>query len=400
MEPSVAASVHPIDVFGAGVYTLTLITHATLWWGRRERPSHFWLASSALGALLVDLSWIAIEQGMAPVRLLTAVNLLGVVVALTSLYELVEAIGGRRTGRIARGMEGLLLAMVLAFLVAGTAAIQPLLMALGLLVLVATLLRAAGNVRSGDRESRVLAVGLLLLLTTLIYDVLSELLPLPRLYGMPVIGFTLLYVFAARALSLRYEREYRELVVLRGKLESRVQQRTAELEDANRRLDALSRTDVLTGLANRRSFVEAAGQRLATQANALLMIDIDHFKAINDRHGHAAGDAALRSVADALQGTLREHDLLARWGGEEFIALLDADGAQPVAERLREAVAAIRFRFGETSPALRVSIGLSITATGEALESAASRADAALYDAKRSGRDRVVAAAAATDAQS
>ncbi len=390
MDPSFTTTIRPIDAFGAGVYTLTMMSHATLWWSRRGRATHFWLALSALGALLVDLSWIAIVQGTdSPGKALTALNMLGIVIALTSLYELTEAIGGRRVGRVARWMEGLLLGLIVLHLITSQSVMVPLLMAVSVLFLLAAMQRAVRNIRSGDRESRVLALGLVVLLATLIYDLLTELQLLPRVYGTPVVGFTVLYLLATRALSLRYEREYRELVTLRGELESRVQRRTLELAEANVRLDALSRTDVLTGLANRRAFSEEAGKR-GGQPYAVLMIDIDHFKAINDTHGHAAGDAALRSVADALNGALREHDLLARWGGEEFIAMIDVEGARAVADRVREAVAATPFRFGDASPPLRVSIGLAVATPDEALEAVAAKADRALYEAKRSGRDRVV----------
>ena len=142
----------------------------------------------------------------------------------------------------------------------------------------------------------------------------------------------MLYLAAARALSMRFEREYQELQSLRAHLELRVQQRTLDLEEANRKLDALAQTDALTGLPNRRSFAEQADRLIVQHHRAgsvlsVVMVDVDHFKRINDEFGHHGGDVTLRAVAQALRGALREQDIVARWGGEEFIALLpDTDG--------------------------------------------------------------------------
>lgn len=385
-----------VDAFGAGVFALTLATHADLWWHRRDRPSHFWLAASALGALMVNLTGAAIRAAPAQhpghAIPIIALNMLGVAIALVSLYELAESIGGKRPGRIARAMQCAALLPIVLVLVTSNEAWMPVLFLTSALFLLAAMLRAIRHARLGDRESRVLAFGLMPLFAALLHDMLSELGLLPRVNGLPVLGFTVLYIAAARALSLRYDREHRELQALRGELETRVQQRTSELEQANRRLNLLSRTDALTGLANRRSFFESASLHMARHDAALLMIDIDHFKHVNDVHGHDAGDAALRAVADALHRGLREGDLLARWGGEEFIALVDAGEALACAERLRHAVAAGVVGVGGTQLRLTVSIGLSHAVAGTALAAAMSSADRALYHAKQSGRDRVVVA--------
>ncbi len=385
-----------VDAFGAGVYALTLATHADLWWRRRDRPSHFWLAASALGALLVNLTGAAIRdappQGPDHAIPIIALNMLGVAIALVSLYELVESIGGKRPGRFARALECAVLLPIVLFVATSNQALMPALFLTSVLFLLAAMVRALRHARSGDRESRVLAFGLMPLFAALLHDMLSELGVLPHVNGLPVLGFTVLYIAAARALSLRYDREHRELQALRGELESRVQQRTNELELANQELSVLSRTDVLTGLANRRSFVESASVHLGRHDAALLMIDIDHFKRVNDEDGHDAGDIALRAVAEALRHGLREGDLLARWGGEEFIALVDASEAAACAERLRHAVATCSVGVGDIDRRLTVSIGLAHAAAGTVLEAAMSNADRALYRAKQAGRDRVVVA--------
>lgn len=394
MSAQLVIPIELIDAFGAGVYVLTLASQAELWWHRRRRRTHFWLAASALGALVVNLTGAHLRTlAQAPSPLLVALNMLGVTIALVGLYQLAEAVGGKRPGRLAQGLRWALLLPIAVQLATGNPATVPVLMAATALFLLAALWRSILNVLAGDRESRSLAFGLTLLFVTLLYDVLAELQILPRQEGFPVLGFTILYIAAARALSLRYERDYRELINLRGELESRVQQRTLELQEANHRLDLLSRTDTLTGLANRRCFQEAATALLQQQAACLLMIDIDHFKRINDDYGHDAGDAALRAVAHALAAELGNSELLARWGGEEFIALLSpATDGSARAERMRKAISATAIPAGNVTLRLSASFGLVELAANEALDAGITRADAALYHAKRDGRDRVVVA--------
>lgn len=170
------------------------------------------------------------------------------------------------------------------------------------------------------------------------------------------------------------------------------------------RADALNRTlalqDELTGLPNRRAVQRLLDQQLALHgrrqtALALLLIDVDHFKRINDTHGHLSGDLALREVAACLQQRLRTQDIVGRWGGEEFIALLPdtlVAGARGLAEELRQAVEQLRVlsAVGKQMQ-LTVSIGLHAvqvpgTASREAL---IGEADRALYQAKQNGRNRI-----------
>jgi diguanylate cyclase (GGDEF)-like protein len=165
---------------------------------------------------------------------------------------------------------------------------------------------------------------------------------------------------------------------------------------------ALSHLDPLTGLFNRRFLVEQAG-RMWRQARrdgsrvAAMVLDLDHFKRLNDEHGHAAGDAVLRAVAGSLSATVRPADVLARIGGEELVVLglvSDPDEAAHLAERLRAAVASSRTT---DCHAVTASIGIALTrpADGEdavqALWRLIDRADAAMYQAKQQGRDRVAA---------
>lgn len=172
-----------------------------------------------------------------------------------------------------------------------------------------------------------------------------------------------------------------------------ITQRKAREEQLRR----LAQTDPLTGLSNRRHFFEQAAQELRRVARygrplAVVMLDIDHFKAVNDNCGHEAGDAVLRDVARCLRSALRESDLLGRVGGEEFAALLpethEAE-ALVLAERLRTAVSAAPLGSG-----LSVTISAGVTGIrgsgAEDLDSALRRADAALYRAKAAGRNQVV----------
>ncbi len=170
--------------------------------------------------------------------------------------------------------------------------------------------------------------------------------------------------------------------------------RNERLAAENLTLAGLSYTDPLTGVANRRR-LDAALSELVTApgtAGALLLIDIDRFKAFNDRHGHLAGDACLCHVAQCLVSQLQGFDLLGRFGGEEFAVLLpqaSADDAMRTAGKLREAVGNLRFSIEDRRVGVTISVGAAAReglATPEALIGAA---DAALYAAKHAGRDQV-----------
>lgn len=167
----------------------------------------------------------------------------------------------------------------------------------------------------------------------------------------------------------------------------------------------LATTDPLTGLANRREFLAAAERELVRvrrygRPAAVLMFDVDHFKRINDTHGHAAGDEALRRIAAVCRDLLRETDIIGRLGGEEFGILLpetDVGAGREAAERLRAALAGIEIPRPGNGGILRltVSIGVAGCAAGDGrIEHALKRADAALYRAKAQGRNRVVVEAA------
>ncbi len=168
-------------------------------------------------------------------------------------------------------------------------------------------------------------------------------------------------------------------------------------------LARLAATDPLTGAYNRRYFLEKANLEVArvkrfSGAASVVMIDIDRFKAVNDTYGHAMGDQALRSVAQTCQQALREIDVFARFGGEEFVILLpetNVDGAWRVAEKLRALLSETPIEHGGRTIAVTASFGVADVWPGdETVDGAIARADTALYEAKRSGRNCVKAFAA------
>jgi diguanylate cyclase (GGDEF)-like protein len=178
----------------------------------------------------------------------------------------------------------------------------------------------------------------------------------------------------------------------------RLKLQKAELQCALARIHKLATRDDLTGLINRRHMEELAEmeQRRALRSGSLpclCLVDIDHFKRVNDHHGHAAGDEVLRLFARHAAASMRDTDVLARWGGEEFLVMLPdtrPDEARTGFERLRRLLSRDE-AWGERSH-MRVSFSAGLTAwrPGEALRDALARADHALYEAKASGRDRLV----------
>jgi diguanylate cyclase (GGDEF)-like protein len=194
------------------------------------------------------------------------------------------------------------------------------------------------------------------------------------------------------AISLDNSQLYRSL-------EAKVTRRTRELESAMEQLEALSITDALTSVANRRRFDDALAAEWAEGAAArlnvaVLMIDIDHFKHYNDAFGHIAGDECIRAVAAALTSSMRESDLVCRYGGEEFAVILPRAGvgqATTAAQRAREAVRALDIPHPDERGRVPVSIGVAamVPAHGVDAQALVAQADAALYRAKLAGRDRV-----------
>lgn len=204
-----------------------------------------------------------------------------------------------------------------------------------------------------------------------------------------------------RALSARLKAAWR-YVRLRDAWErdhSRLTTAAAELALTNRRLQEAALSDPLTGLANRRAGLPVLSQAWSASVRyghplSVIMIDIDHFKAINDAHGHAAGDMVLQQLSQCLRATARKEDSVCRWGGEEFLMICPGVGMQECArfaERLRKLVAQIRVPAEGKVIQITISAGVSSwSPDAKHVEQLLGQADVALYKAKNDGRNRIV----------
>lgn len=207
-------------------------------------------------------------------------------------------------------------------------------------------------------------------------------------------------VLTVRAAIRAYEQE-RDLIrqneklrQMNAELESLVEARTQELVEKNQQLEVLSVTDPLTGLYNRRKIDEEMQEQLAHSRRyavslAIIMVDIDHFKRVNDTYGHGAGDLVLIDVANILRSCTRASDATGRLGGEEFVVLCrhsTLEGGRAAAEKLRATITG--HAFAGVDP-ITASFGVAACRDGDTVTSLLGRADAALYIAKSNGRNRV-----------
>ncbi len=215
--------------------------------------------------------------------------------------------------------------------------------------------------------------------------------PAPALIDMAALGLALLL-----ALLCFYLHGIGARVVEGIRLQLANAALAAQLGEALAAMAEQAATDALTGMPNRRSLDQTLAAQLSmaereSRPFAVLMLDLDHFKAVNDTHGHAVGDAVLRAFAQRVQAQLRRSDVCSRYGGEEFAVVLagtSAELALDTAERLRLAIAGAPLVPGV---AVTVSIGVASWRKGDDAAGLLARADAALYAAKRAGRDRVTA---------
>lgn len=196
-----------------------------------------------------------------------------------------------------------------------------------------------------------------------------------------------------RLLSARNEQQQRRLAKI-ARISDRYQEMQRELA---RDLRNSATHDALTGLPNRRLMLEElqAAEHRRDSGFSLALLDVDHFKQINDAHGHDAGDQVLVRIAAMLRGQLRTDDICARWGGEEFLLLwpgVGIDAAVEIAERIRLAIERTPFEVQGRTMRLTVSIGVATHRAGRDSTDLIKRADFALYEAKHGGRNRTLAA--------
>lgn len=186
-----------------------------------------------------------------------------------------------------------------------------------------------------------------------------------------------------------------QLIKTNESLEQMVFRRTMQLERANDELARLATQDSLTGILNRRAFEHESNKVIYTADRharpvSLLFLDIDHFKSINDNYGHAVGDHVLQTLASTIQSSLRASDLLARWGGEEFVICLPdtpLSDAIVVGEKILAACRRLKIKHQHSSIAITISGGLVEREFNAALQESLQQADVLLYQAKKAGRD-------------
>jgi len=217
-----------------------------------------------------------------------------------------------------------------------------------------------------------------------------------------------LLLFTIASLGIYLVRDWQQQIALAGltqQLESKIAVRTSELQDSQKKLEQLAREDFLTGLLNRRAFTEMA---IVEGTNAirhhrpisLLLVDLDHFKDVNDKYGHAVGDLVLKAVSSTCKDTCRDGELVCRYGGEEFVILLHdtyAKSAKTLSSRLCEAIKKIRVQTDIGPIKITASFGLiSLTvsepdqkSTAQVVEHLLTEADKLMYEVKIAGRDGV-----------
>lgn len=275
-----------------------------------------------------------------------------------------------------------------------------------IVLMLALLIEGALRLRPVTPEGCLTVGGLFAIFVALLVDMASAHSVIPWTGRTAQWGLSIFAVSALGVYTIRVWRQKQELLQLQHSLEHKVVERTRELEASQERLLQLAHEDHLTGLLNRRAFMNQAMQAVAQAMRhhepvALVLFDVDHFKDINDQHGHALGDEVLRAIAGIVRNNSRASDLVCRYGGEEFVVLMPrtpAEAAQASVERLRTAIAGIAV---EGRDALRLSISVSIGLIilseparqmqdpERMLDQLLSQADAAMYQIKNTGRNGV-----------
>ena len=258
----------------------------------------------------------------------------------------------------------------------------------GAVLAILVLILAYGMFALSARQARRLALfSIALLAATMWWKSQSQPLSYPPWVEGVHLAISVIVLLGVSALSIRM-----------GAFRAHLRTQKQELEASLERIRLLATQDELTGLANRRHMLallkaEQARQQRTGQPLSLALLDLDHFKRVNDSYGHLAGDLVLKGFADAARSTLRGSDVLSRWGGEEFLLMLPDTGpdeAELCVDRMRQGLAQVT--FATVAPDLKItfSAGLSVCRAGAPLEAAIERADQAMYRAKDRGRNRTV----------
>ena len=213
--------------------------------------------------------------------------------------------------------------------------------------------------------------------------------------------FAVLISLAVTLIAIRYGRKLSsQLLDVHSYLEQKIHERTESLLDTQKELledknelQRLALTDNLTGLSNRAHMNQILHKEFSrferhNQRFGIIMLDIDHFKSINDRYGHIAGDNVLKRLATTFESAIRTSDFIARWGGEEFLiccTTIEEEDLLPIAETIRQLVASTKFEHGQQ---ITASLGCAAIVKGETIGDLIKRADVALYESKNNGRNQ------------
>lgn len=249
--------------------------------------------------------------------------------------------------------------------------------------------RVIYHAHRGNTEARTILLGILIFTAACFNDLAVD---HGFIYGPRIMSIGFAAVLISMALSMA-----NSITRMFNNLEAEVEERTRELSELNSRLDQAASVDSLTRILNRRGFSQKVEQEIARVGRTrrgfvLIMADIDYFKDFNDQYGHTCGDYVLERVAAYLSKHLRDVDIIARWGGEEFIFLLPEttlDGGEIAAEKLRESLEQYPFQYMGNSLSLTMTFGVAQYRHGMTLDECLLRADKALYQGKKLGRNRV-----------
>jgi diguanylate cyclase (GGDEF)-like protein len=379
---------------GFGLY------HIYLYRRNKQLGTYLWFGLMAVliciyGLMLTDwkqvLGW--------PFALYEKVEFTAIYILPAITIQMLWSILGEPVGRLLRAYQWSF--VLLAFVAAAVPGLEILQLSLDyfqawcipllLLIPVQVAMRAA----QGHREARTLLFGVLVFTAFCINDILID---MARIESMRLLPFGFAAVMVSMAVSLG-----NRFTDMLNDLERKVEERTAELADANAHLSRAALIDSLTGVYNRRGFTELAREELqralrSGRGFSVVLVDIDRFKAFNDSWGHACGDHVLQRAARLFIQQSRDIDRVGRWGGEEFILLLPEtreSGAAALAERLRSALARNIFEFEGERVNVTATFGIASHRPGEILEHCIARADAAMYRGKDRGRNCVSVASPA-----